>query len=222
MSSPLITVYTVVHGDIYQRYADQLCADCREHFPAGTQVLQLPGRPGWPATSAKRYETALEHWDFLEGEWIFQLDADMRVLQPIEVASDICRFSGLTVTTHPGFPPGGDPATWPYDRNPRSVAYVQPGDGRQYHPGAFVGGPRDDFWRLAEWIAGADNADRAMELPAPRWYDEAYLNRYLIDHPPALVLDKRYCWWQYWGVSPEAVIMHLDKTPEEFAWSDAQ
>ncbi len=50
----------------------------------------------------------------------------------------------------------------------------------------------------------------------PQWYDESYLNKYLILHPPALVLNRRYCWWEHWGESDEAIIVHLDKTTSEF------
>lgn len=223
MSRPLVSLYCVVLGDVYERYAARLAADAREWFlPGAAEFVVLEGEAGrWPHTSASRYKVALDRRERLRGEWVFQIDADMRILQPVgrEILAD-----GVTVTTHPGFDPvKTEAASWPYCRNPHSRAYVQVGAGRQYHPGCFVGGRAEAFFELAGWVVAAMADDAAREVPHPRWYDEAYLNRFLLDRPPALVLDRRYCWWQQWGdEDQQAIVMHLDKTEEEFAWRDAQ
>src|SRR6185437_15796441 len=121
---------------------------------------------------------------------------------------------GLTLTTHPGVPPDSDPAGWPYERNPDSRAYVAHGsEGSQYFPGAFVGGSREAFRELALYLDENVEADHARNFHAV-WYEESHLNRYLIDHPPALVLGPPYCGW---GLNSGALLEHLDKTPEEFA-----
>lgn len=211
------TVYVVVHGDLYQRYADVLIPQLQERFmPGDSEVLVLPGNGGWPNGSASRYQVALDYQHRLRGDWIFQMDADMQLLKPI--GEEICG-GGLTVTTHPGFPdaPDANPDHYPYCRNPDSHAYVPDGHGERYYPGAFVGGRRDAFLEMCETTMGWYHHDQANGF-IPEWYEESYLNRYLLDHPPAVELDERYCWWGIDGAhdSP-AILVHLNKTAEEFA-----
>lgn len=211
----IASLVIVVHGDIYRRYADQLIKDAREHFlPGESEIVVLPGEPGWPHASGCRYKVILEHLPWIDGEHIFLIDADSRIEQPIghEILAD-----GIVVAAHPGFPVGTPPDKCPFERNPESRAYVPLGQGGQYHPGAFVGGERRAFLLLAKALALMIASDEARGVQAV-WYDEAYLNRYLIDNPPALVLDHRYCYWDHWGPHPtDRRIVHLDKTPEEFA-----
>lgn len=219
----MVTLYCVVHGAAYERYAAQLLEDVRRHFRPAENVewVVLPGKPepngdGWPSVSATRYRVALEHWPLLRGDHIFQIDADMRIVG--DVGSEILA-DGITVTVHPGLYPGVPRENWPYERRPESTAYVPAGQGVSYHPGAFVGGRRAEFLALAHYVAKAVDDDIARGVHAI-WYEESHLNRYLLDHPPALVLDKRYCWWdQQWGPNPAgqgAKVVHLDKTHEEF------
>lgn len=219
----MVTLYCVVHGRAYERYANDLAADAERFFlPGESEFVLLPGRPGprgdnWPYVSATRYRVLLDHFEFIRGDWIFQIDADSRIVNPVgsEILAD-----GVTVTTHPGFPPDSPVNLHPYERRSSSTAYVPYGQGRQYHPGAFVGGSRAAFLELASYVADAVDADIARGVHAV-WYEESHLNRYLLDHPPALVLDRRYCWWdRQWGDDPAgqgARIVHLDKTAEEFA-----
>lgn len=214
MRLPLVSLVCVVRGPIFERYARALRADVEARFlPGECEWAQLEGRAGWPDASSRRYEVILEHWSELGGEWVFLIDADSRVQGAVgrEILAD-----GLTVTTHPGFPPDTPADGCPYSRDPASLAYVPPGHGRQYHPGAFVGGSREAFGALAGTLTRWADDDRSRGV-APVWYDESYLNKYLLEvEPPALVLDRRYCWWQHWGLSEEALIVHLDKTSEEF------
>ena len=219
----MVTLYCVVHGPAYERYSEQLRLDVAHWFlPGESEFVVLPGRPGprghnWPYVSATRYRVLLDHLQQIRGDHVFQIDADTRIVGPVgrEILTD-----GVTVTTHPGFPPGTDPDVCPYERDPGSTAYVARGGGASYHPGAFVGGSRDAFLELAAYVADAVDADIERGVHAV-WYEESHLNRFLIDRPPALVLDRRYCWWdKQWGDDPAALgarIVHLDKTAEEFA-----
>ncbi len=214
MKRPLVTLYTVVRGPIYENYAVELLASAQQHFLPDEKVniVALPGFKGWPDCSLRRYETAISYMHELKGDYIFQIDADCLIEGQVgkEILAD-----GITVTTHPGFPADSPPLLAPYSRDPRSTAYVSAGEGRQYHPGAFVGGPRKDFLNMAGELCELIEQDRRHDV-MPEWYDEAYLNRWLIDNPPAKVLDRRYCYWDFWGPHPtDRLIVHLDKTDAE-------
>lgn len=218
MTDPLVTLYCVVHGDVYERYAEQFLEDAHEFFlPGKAEIVVLPGRAAdgdadWSHVSSTRYRVALENLDKLRGEWIFQSDVDMRIFGPVgeEILGD-----GVVVTIHPGCAPDSDPNGWPYERSTDSRAYVPFGQGTTYHPGAFVGGRRREFISMATYLATAIDHDLREGVRAV-WYEESYLNRYLLDNPPALILDGRYCGWGIESRERGAIIGHLNKTAEEF------
>ena len=75
----MVTLYCVVHGPAYERYAEQLRLDVARWFMPGEDELQfltLPGRPGprghnWPYVSATRYRVLLDHLDRVRGDHVF-------------------------------------------------------------------------------------------------------------------------------------------------------
>lgn len=217
---PLVTLYCCVRGPVYERYWHQLEQDARRFFEpsAVVEIVKLPSREGaWPRGSACRYGVMLENLELITGDFIFQIDADSRILNKVgpEILAD-----GITVCTHPGFQ---EPGTGAWERREASTACVteEMSAGKTYHPGAFVGGERRAFLDFATEVNERVEGDLRSGILAA-WYEESQLNRYLIDHPPALILDRRYCWWEYWGnPNNEAIIMHLDKTAEEFAERNA-
>jgi len=237
-SRPLVTLYMVVAGPIYERYSRVLLDDARERFlPGRCELVVLPGlrRPAgrespplWSHISATRYQMAVEHQEILRGEYVFQIDADMRIVADVgeEILCD-----GITTSIHPGVATDLDPARWPYERNPLSAACVPYGEeGPQYHPGCFIGGKRDVFFDLAAEISTRVSRDLAAGI-FPAWYEESHLNRLFVDQPATLVLPREYCWWAHWTPMPGvtdtyeqarlwaaagAKLVHLDKTGEEF------
>lgn len=214
--TPDVTLICFATGDIYRRYAQVVEATAAEYFfPGRSQYLQLETTPAWPHASRDRYPHIVRNAERIEGHHVFMIDADMRFEGPVgdEILAD-----GITVTSHYGFPPGTPPEALDYDRNPESVAYVPFGKGRRYYPGAFIGGPKADFVALAEQIAAMIEADGDY---IPNWYDEAYLNRILIDSPPALELDERYCCWHHLRMD-DVRIRALNKTQAEYRWRDSQ
>lgn len=221
-----VTLAVVVHGKVFEDYAVRMLASAQEHFrPADdVQLIWLHGENGkWPHQSASRYRILCENARLFRGEHLYLIDADMRFEATVgpEILSD-----GIVVTTHPGHPDPGQ-ADAPWEKNTDSRAYTPPEQRRQYHPGAFVGGRREEFLALCRWIAAAVEEDTSQDI-FPQWYDEAYLNRYLATRMPDKVLPGDYCYWDYWGDSggPNGAftrkIVHLDKTTEEFEWRDGQ
>ncbi len=217
MNDPVVSLVVVVHGAIYERYAAKMLRSAAVHFDPSplVELVTVPGEPGWPNASSCRYRRILEHADQVAGDYVFMVDADM--LFEDRVGQEILTPEGLTVTIHPGFPdPGQADAPWNQDIDERSAAWCVdvPRAGVRYHPGAFVGGPRGVFLELARTVEEWLEQDGAAGF-WPRWYDESYLNRYLLEHPPALVLDGSYCAWDYLGDKVPRRIVHQDKTADE-------
>ena len=143
----------------------------------------------WPMPTLKRYNYFVKEKEFIsEFDYCFYFDVDMGIVDKVgdEVLSD------LVATMHPyqSFYPKGERS---YDRNPKSLAYVAPGDeGPNYYAGGFNGGSTKRFLEMSEVIADRVNKDLENGVIA-LWHDESQMNRYLIDNPPTLSLNPSYC-----------------------------
>jgi histo-blood group ABO system transferase len=161
----------------------------------------------WPNPTLKRYHIFDKHSDFLSKmDYLYYLDADMRVVAPIgeEIFPDT--ESELVGTEHPGFF-GGRRGT--YDTNPDSTAYVGNHEGTCYYAGGFNGGTSEAFLKMSRTIKENINKDLIKEYIAI-WHDESHLNRYFIDNPPKK-LSPSYCYPESWNLPFEKKILALDK-----------
>lgn len=181
---------TVVHGAAYERYSAALFDSAADLFRPTERVafVTLPARAGWPDATLYRYHVILEQQELLEYDYLFLVDADMRLEAP--VGPEI--LSPLTATRHPGYTTAQRHQV-PYERRAESAACVPPDRGSIYYAGGFVGGRRDLFLELAATIAGTIDSDDQTGLVA-LWHDESHLNRALIDSPPFLSLTPSYCY----------------------------
>ncbi len=211
---PDATLVTFAVGDLYKRYADAMLATAAEwFFPGRAQLLTLDMPYGGIRCVRDRHSYILEHRRRIRGRFVFFLDADM--LFEGTVADEIVA-DGVTACLHPAI--GKNYEDWTYERNTQSAAYIPDGEGTAYYVGAIVGAPRADFLDLSRQVDRMCKQDGDY---VPVWQDESYINRILIDHPPALELDERYCAWFNRDVR-DARIRALNKTPEEFQWRNEQ
>lgn len=212
---PYATLVSFGTGDVFARYLAAMFASARDRFfPGRAQLLELDTTPAWPYAARDRLSHILTNRKKVRGDFVFMLDADtlFEGLVDDEIVAD-----GITATLHPvqnSLPPD----QFTYERNPKSAAYIPAGDGSRYYIGGILGGPRAAFFDLAHQVDRMCKQDGDY---SPIWQDESYLNRILVDQPPALELDERYCaWWNH--KVPDARIRALDKTPAEFRWRDSQ
>lgn len=142
----------------------------------------------WPIPTLMRYHLFLNEEEKLkEYDYIFYLDADMRVVQKI---SDEVLGNGLTAAPHPGYylhkrmiPP--------YEPNSKSTAYiprlghiVQEEGGKRFYPfyaaGGFQGGKGGKF--IAAMKTMKKNIDKDFDRNYTAiWNDESHWNKYLWD-----------------------------------------
>lgn len=208
-----VSLITVVHGESYERYAEQLFESALEHLNINTQMVVLPGVAGWPAATLYRYHVILEHYTKLSGDYLFLCDADMRFEAPVgeEILS-----GGIVATRHPGYI---GQRHLPYEQRRESAAFV--GNGNTYYAGGFVGGQRAAFLALAQRIKLSIDRDDKRGIMA-RWHDESHLNSDLAMSPPTLTLSPAYChpdnnvpYLKIWPEPYERRLVALDKTPRE-------
>jgi hypothetical protein len=86
--------------------------------------------------------------------------------------------------------------TYPYDRNPQSLAYISFEEGKYYFQSSYYGGRTEEFLNLSKWCDHAAKEDLKKGIIA-RYHDESYLNRYLLDYHPK-VLDTVYAKPEEW------------------------
>tara|TARA_B100002019_G_scaffold283074_1_gene289046 strand:+ start:8377 stop:9111 length:735 start_codon:yes stop_codon:yes gene_type:complete len=159
-----------------------------EESSDNVRISQIDHEP-WPMPTLKRYNYFMKEKDFIsQFDYCFYFDVDMGIVDKVgdEILGD------LVATMHPyqSFYPKKDRS---YDRNPKSLAYVAPGDeGPNYYAGGFNGGKTECFLKMSEVIADRVNKDLENDVIA-LWHDESQMNRYLIDNPPTLSLTPSYC-----------------------------
>jgi Glycosyltransferase family 6 len=207
---PYATLISFGTGEVFARYLRQMFESAElNFFPGRAELLALDTVPVWPYSVRDRHSVVLQNRRRIRGEFVLFLDADMLFE---DLVADEIIADGITAVGHPCMPAGTPADQLTYERDPESAAYIPYGQGHRYYYGALIGGPYATF---LDYSAQVDAMCRADGDYCPVWQDESYLNRILLDHPPALELDGRYCaWWtQFAG---DTRIRVLEKTPEEF------
>ncbi|KAM4613191.1 alpha-1,3-galactosyltransferase 2-like isoform 2-T2 [Polymixia lowei] len=80
---------------------------------------------------------------------------------------------------------------FPFDRNPKSSAYMETGDF--YYHAAVFGGSWQSVKAMTEACYKGIMEDKENNVEA-LWHDESHLNKYLWLHKPTKVLSPEYCW----------------------------
>ncbi len=137
---------------------------------------------GFPADSLKRFELFLSIKDhLLSMDFVFFLNANMRFIQ--KVGKEILPInyeSGLMGVLHPGYYRSKKDEL-PYERNPKSQAYIPYIKGIKYHyfMGGFNGGKTEKFIELCEVCQQHIMEDNANNIIAA-FHDESHINAYFL------------------------------------------
>ena len=155
----------------------------------GLEVIPIEHSP-WPGMAIRRHSLFREHAAVFKGmDFLFYLDVDMRVIDRIgrEILGD------LVATLHPGY---HDKArdSFTYEIRRESTACIGPDEGTHYYCSGFQGGRTSRFLDAVCTMAEKIDQDASRGITAA-WHDESHWNRYLIDHPPSVVLSPSYCWY---------------------------
>ena len=169
--------------------------DSEKPVPPG--AVKLPAIHGkWPYPTLHRYHQLMENdFHFKDYDYLYQIDSDMLPVAP--VTDEI--IGGMVGTMSPcGF--DWEKERLPFEKNPASLAHVQPEEYRPpYFTGAFLGGEtRRVLAMMAELVAAID-VDEEKGIVA-HFHEEAHLNRFFIDNPPDKFLLPSY-------VYPEGTVL---------------
>ena len=191
----------------YVRYVDRLYDEARKYFLSNHDVSfllftnhkDLPElddvkysyieHKDFPEPTLKRYNYFMQEREYIESfDYVFYSDVDMSFVAPVgdEVLGDLCLTKHMYVYDDPSG------ASWTYDRNRNSTAYVPNGKGVNYYAGGFNGGESKTFMKMSETISKNVLEDEKNGIIA-LWHDESHLNCYAIDNPPSNILSLAYC-----------------------------
>ena len=137
---------------------------------------QLP----WPYVTFKRFhffegiEKELKKFDY-----VYFLNGTMLPTKEIHEEIFPTKEQGVMVTLHPGYWSAKN-KRFPYDRNPKSKAYIPNGHGIHYFMGGFNGGTSEAFLKLIKTCREWSDIDmKNNQMPA--WHDESMLNAYILN-----------------------------------------
>lgn len=205
--------YSVFWKGFYESAERYFLPDAEKHYFVFTDADELYAQDnqrvklidqeslGWPGNTLFRFhmfsriEACLKEFDY-----IFFFNANMLFVHRID--EDILpKDEGLLVTLHPGY--FNKPrSTFPYEKNPRSLAYIPADKGEIYVCGGVNGGTAEAYLKLIHHIKMAVDTDSKNNITAV-WHDESHLNRYILDVKYKL-LDAGYAY-------PEGLHLGIDK-----------
>lgn len=221
MSPTPSAAFVTIATDRYVQFVAPLLASCRQFFLTDWAVTPMvpTDRPEavavethriehavWPSVTLRKFGTLARFEARLASfDYVYLCDADMRFVAPVgrEVLGE------LTAAQHPGFFDRPESA-FSYERRPESAAYVAPGLGQHYYSAAFVGGSTNSFMAVCREIHAQIEADLGRGIVA-LWHDESHLNRYLVGHPPTVILSPAFCYPEDWSLPFEPRLMALEK-----------
>jgi len=161
----------------------------------------------FPLISLMRYhyysnlELILQEYDY-----VYHIDCDMQLNDV--VSNEI--LSNTVCVEHPGFLGDISHEQLPFDRTNNSNAYVSFTSGKKYYQNCFQGGKTSLFLKMCTELKHKIEEDLRNNYIA-LWHDESYMNRYMVDNPPDLVLPFVYAYPELYDLGPIKKIIHLHK-----------
>lgn len=150
----------------------------------------------WPGMTIRRYQIFYNNRDRLkEMDYLFYTDADM--LFENYIGEEI--LGNLVVTRHCGYY-GKKNTNFPYERNPKSTAFVPMNMGTYYFAGGFQGGKTQSYLEMSKILAENIIIDYDNHIEAI-WHDESHWNKIFVLNKPSIILDPSYCFPRdaYWA-----------------------
>lgn len=174
---------------------------------------------GWPFDTLMRFDMFLSQKEALQNyDYLFFLNANMLLQKEIkeDILPDKYAHGGIMVTQHPGY--YNKPNTeFPYDRNPKSTAYIPMGEGNVLCAGGFNGGGPAEYLSMCEELSQNIHKDLDNNIIA-LWHDESHLNKYILNKKYR-ILPCNYCYPEDWNIpeyKKDIKILLRDKAKKKY------
>ena len=166
---------------------------------------------GWPGNTLMRFQMFDSIAEELKKmQYLFFFNANLLFVK--EINQEILpEKENLVVVIHPGFR-NSTPQKFPYERNPRSLAYVPYCKGEIYVQGALNGGKTEAYLQMTKNLKENILQDKSNQIIAV-WHDESHLNHYIIDRRDLKILGPEYVNQEGkdYGVEPMIISRNKDR-----------
>lgn len=190
----------IVATGSYNDYTKSLIDSAKKNFPCyfylftdrpfdyegteDTTIIEID-HLGWPAMPLLRFQCLVEYFDFFKENYLFLIDAEAIINEPIE--EDVLGYR--VGTLHRNLSRFKE--EYNYERRVESTAYIPTEKGDNYYACGFVGGQKKEVKKLCEIISENIRIDINNGIRAI-WGDESHLNKYFLDNRPSLVLPPSF------------------------------
>ncbi|KAI7813667.1 putative globoside alpha-1 [Triplophysa rosa] len=177
-------------------------------------VLKVPSSNRWQEITLRRMEKLeklIESQLANEADYVFSLDVDTKFYGHWG-AESLGRLVGVI---HPGYYQTPR-EQFPYERRPKSQAFIPSAEGDYYYGGAVIGGFVKDVLQLAKTCRKQLDADAAISIEAV-WQEESHLNKYFIYNKPSKVLSPEYLWQDFKAKTKEVKVIRFSQVNKNYA-----
>lgn len=166
---------------------------------------------GWPGNTLRRYEIFLSIEKNLEQfDYLFYLNANLLFLLPVMASNFLPQGNeNLVACLHPGYY-NKKRRRFTYEKNPRSLAYIDRTKGLYYFAGGINGG-RTAYFIDAMKVMRKNIADDLSRGIVAVWHDESHWNKYLLDRSDVKMLHPGYLYPEGFKLPYEKIILIRDK-----------
>ncbi|KAM8894306.1 globoside alpha-1,3-N-acetylgalactosaminyltransferase 1-like isoform 3-T3 [Spinachia spinachia] len=99
---------------------------------------------------------------------------------------------------------------FPYERRPKSTAFIPADEGDYYYTAAVWGGYLEDMYRLVKYCYTQSEEDAKNDIEAV-WQEESHLNKYLLYNKPTKVLSPEYLWSDYNQIQADIKVVRISQ-----------
>lgn len=202
--------YIVLWNDFFRTFEQNFLTNCEKHYFVFTDAEKIlyadkcnrihkckNNYVGWPLGTLMRFEIFLTIEEELQMfDYIFFMNANLRCIQNVseeEFLLENDRLNSLIVAEQPQIVSLKKyPQYFPYERNPKSKAYIPYNLGKYYVMGAINGGKSKAYLELIHTLQKNIQIDLDNKITAVV-LDESHLNRYIVNRNDVKVLSPAYC-----------------------------
>lgn len=147
----------------------------------------------WPGVVMDKYKVIDEARDVLSAyDSLYNIQVNAMITRPITPSIAYLGEDRLVVCAHNDMSKGMYPKRHKEYAGKDSLAYIPEEREYLYLFSGINGGPSGKYLGMANGIAAMVNVDTAAGRPVPRWHDESYYNRYILDFAGPV---RVWPWW---------------------------
>lgn len=185
-----------------------------EHQDNNDVVKIFAKSSGWPESTCDRFSFFADNEELYKDiDYLYHFNANMKFIGTIDHEIIPKEENGyICATLWLNHKLKGNPEKYPYDRNPKSLAYIPYGEGKHYFMGGVHGGRTKEYLQMCRALENNMKEDFANGVMAA-WHDESHINKYLLDKNP-LIIQPQYAIpenWKFKGYTKNIKGLLLDK-----------